>query len=155
MSETRIDKSTEFDALKKKYGRRYFDNPQARKKASEIWGVECNDSGVVLNRQEEILVHIGQCKAEISFIETRNGHVLFGLNVVTAIGGYGYAPSVWDQIGFASYWDARLFAVEKFIDYFEKEAITTNSCSSNANKQNAKKAAEILRGELTPQLDLF
>ena len=155
MIETRIDKSTQLDAIKHKYGKRYFDDPQARIEAAKLWGVECNDYGVVQNSRKETLVHIGQCKAEMSFIETRNGHVLFGLNVMTAIGGYGYAPSVWDQIGFASYWDARLFAVEKFIAYFEKEAVTKNSCSSSVNKQNAKKAAEILRGELTPQLDLF
>ena len=151
----RIDLIEETHAIQKKYGERYSDNVEARIEACTLWGLDCDKSGNPPSRKEEILVQVGQCKAEMRYLESQQGHLLLGLSAMTSIGGFGYSPHIWDGIGFASYWDARTFSVQKFITYFQKEAVTTNSCSSEANKLNCRKAVEILRGELTPQLDLF
>lgn len=155
MGNTRISRTNELNAIKQKYGERYFGNPYALKEACELWGIESNDHGVAQGFKEEALVKVGQCSASMKYIETKSGHMLLGLDAMTSIGGFGYAPSIWSSLGFASYWDAKEFAVQKFIKYFSEEAVTKNSCSSKANKLNCKRAAEILRGELTPQLDLF
>lgn len=150
-----IDKRKEIISLKSEFGGRYFAEPLAIKRAAEIWGATCNEHGVLLEGKEEMVVEIGRCNGVIKFAETSKGYWLIGLSGNTAIGGFGYAPSIWDQQGFASYDDARAFGIEKLIAYFEREAVTKNSCSSQSNKDNARKAAEYLKDERTPQLSLF
>lgn len=150
-----IDKSEQIEAIKKKFGRGFYRDPKALQVAAQVWGVEYNSAGVPIKLKRETLVQFGHCKGEMAYVETTKGHVLLGLSASTSIGGFGYAPSVWDRIGFASYWDARACAVEKLINYFEKETASTNSCSSLANKYSAIRAVQFLRGEMTPQLELF
>ena len=150
-----IDKSEDIKAILSKYKGEHFRNPDAVKEIAELWGLACNDAGVALTITEEILVEVGQCQGILKYAETSKGYFLIGLSAKTAIGGFGYAPSIWSRTALASYWDAREFAVQKLIDYFEKESVTKNSCAASINKQNAKKAADRLRGELTPQLSLF
>ena len=150
-----IDKSAELQSIKQKYGRRYFADPEALKEACTLWGVKSNEHGVVLDFNEEELVKAGKCKASMSYIETTTGHVLIGLDVSTAIDSFGYAPSVWSGTGFASYWDARLFAVQKFIDYFESVALSNNSFSSEDYRKNIERALALLKDEMMPQLELF
>lgn len=150
-----IDKTEEIQAIKKKYGSKYYFNDVAHKEAAHLWGAECNEHGVVMDWQEETVVKVGSCYASIKFAETAKGYCLIGLSGQTAISGFGYAPSVWDKQGFASYWDARAYGVQRLLSFFEKEAVSGNSCSSAKNKANALKAAELLKAELTPQLTLF
>lgn len=150
-----IDKSKEIQSIKNKFGDHYWHELKAHKEAAGLWGVECNDHGVVLDRKKEVIVKVKSCIGKLSFAETNKGHWLLGLSAETAISGRGYAPSVWDSFGFASYWDARAFGVEKLVKFFMAEAATTNSCSSRMNKANASEAVKILRAERTPQMNLF
>lgn len=150
-----IDMSEQIEAIKKKFGRDFYRDPKAMQEAAQVWGVEYNSGGAPIKLKRETLVEFGHCKGEMSYVETTKGYVLLGMNASTSIGGFGYAPSIWDGVGFASYWDARACAVEKLINYFEKETASTNSCSSLANKHSAMRVVQFLREEMTPQLELF
>ena len=152
MTNTRISRSDDLNTIKEKYGERYFDNPEARREVCDFWGVESNEQGVIKGFKKETLVEVGRCKGNMKYIETKSGHVLLGLDASTAIGGFGYAPSIWNGLEFTSYWNAREFAVQEFISYFNREALSQNSCSSISNRMNARKAAESLRSELTHSL---
>jgi len=132
-----VDKSAETEAIKEKYGSKFFLEQEARKEAADLWGCDYNEIGILLNRQYETIVTTGTCKGEMNFIETRKGYWLVGCKAQTAIGGFGYAASVWDRQGFTSYEDARLFIVQKLIAFFSKEAVSTNSCSSTQNKRRS------------------
>ncbi len=150
-----IDKSKDIEVIKAKYGAKYYFNKKAHQAAAEMWGVKCNDHGTVLNRQEETIAEFKSCKATLKIAGTNKGYWLIGLNCQSSYNGFGYAPSVWDKKGFASYWDARLFAVEEFISFFNKVSHSSDSCNSEQNKQNARKVLEILKSERTPQISLF
>lgn len=150
-----IDKSKEIQAVKNKYGPKFYHNPDALKAAADIWGIEHNDHGVALNRQKETLVEFNSCKATVSLVQTANNHWLMGLSVESAYNGFGYAPSIWDVTGFVTYWDARLCAVEKSIAFFKKVTLSSDSCNSDQNRYNASKAMVMLQGERTPQISLF
>ncbi|OEK01167.1 hypothetical protein BFP97_06425 [Roseivirga sp. 4D4] len=151
----KIDKSKEIQSIKSKFGSRYYFNPEAHKEAALLWGAECNDCGVALNRKKEVIIQVASCIGELQFVETSKGYWLLGISAQTSVSGFGYAPSVWDNFGFASYWDARAFGVEKLIKFFSARVVTSNSCSSATTKANCQRVVELLRGERAPQLDLF
>jgi len=150
-----IDKSKEIKALKQKYGERYFTDSQAIQEAAKLWGFSCNAHGVITDYTEEQLVKVGGCEAKFYYATNDKGHVLVGLNFMTAICGSTFAPSVFDTVGFADYHQARLYAIEKAKAYFLQAAKSENSCSSESNKRNAFKAAEQLKSQHNPQLTLF
>lgn len=139
-----IDKSNEIEAIKHKFGERYYTSIEATQEAAELWGVQCNKHGVIQPTKEETLLSSGSCAAKITFAETRKGYFLIGLRADKRGSGFGYAPSVWSKTAFDSHWDAREFAIGKLIEFFEKEC-----------NPDSRKAIEKLRSELTPQLSFF
>ena len=150
-----VDKSHEILVLKRKFGKRYYLSEEAHRAAADLWGVECNAHGVAAITKKEVLVRVGRCRGVIKAAETEKGYWLLGLSGETAIGSFGYAPSVWDAVGFPAYEDARAAAIEKLIAYFRREIASRNSCDSESNKANARRAIEELEAAKTPQLALF
>jgi len=150
-----IDKTKEIQTIKSKYGAKYFFNVVAHQEASELWGVPCNEHGIVTETNDEVVATVGGCEATIRLAETPEGHWLMGLGMRSAYSGYGYAPTVWSETAFASYAEARRFAIGKFIGFFNKVATASDSCNSEQNKQNAIKIVQKLKSHQTPQLNLF
>ncbi len=150
-----IDKTKEINTLRAEFAKKGISHKEATQKIAELWGATTNEHGVLTASSIERVVEVGRCNGEIRFAQTDKGVWLIGLSGNTAISGFGYAPSVWNRQGFASYEDARAFGIEKLIAFFEQEAVSNNSCSSQSNKDNARKAIEHLKDERTPQLSLF
>lgn len=150
-----IDKSEELAAIKEKYGAKFYFNKAAFTEAATLWGAACNDHGVIPESSREEVVRVGSCKASISFAHTNKGFWLIGIDASTSISGIAYAPNVWNKTGYSSYWGARAKGVESLISFFEKEAVSPNSCYGSKGKDDARKAADTLKGERTPQLSLF
>lgn len=146
-----VDFSRELEEIKKEFGERYYMEEAATRKASELWGAPSNDCGVCLNRQEETLINANHFKAQITFCHTSKDYWLIGLNYSTPMGGMGYAPSVWDRIGFTSYHDARLAGIQTMLDYFNRAAKNL----SQTQQAEAQKVIQQLEAEKTPQLSLF
>lgn len=150
-----IDHTNEIEAIKEKYGFRYFTDPRAIKEASELWGIECNEHGIALNILTELLLDKKGLKAEFHIASSENGVCLVSIGVSTAISGLYSSPSVFQRIGYASYQDARLAGIQELTDFFNKEADSANSCSSKSNREACKLAVIELHSQKTPQLNLF
>ena len=150
-----IEKTKEIQNIKSKYGVKYFFNIQSHQEAAAVWGVPCNDHGVVMETKDEVVAKAGGCEATMRLAETPEGHWLMGLGMRSAYSGYGYAPSVWSETAFASYAEARHFAIGEFIGFFNEVATASDSCNSEQNKQNARKIVEKLQSGQTTQLTLF
>jgi len=138
-----------------KYGKRFFASKEAIEEAGKIWGCIPNEHGVCRPLKRETIVQIGQCEGSFSFYETSKGYWLRGLSAMSGYSGTGYAPSIWDCIGYPTYDDARLSAVVKLIRFFERVLIDENSCNSKSNRKNAREVLKILETEKMPQLSLF
>lgn len=152
-----VDMSTEIEALKKQYGPEYRFNAAITDNLARIWGAaqsNYNSHGVLVNVRQEIIIQFGGCKASIEYAETEAGYWLSGLHAKTSISGFGYSPSLWDQIGFTSYDHARRAAIERFIIFFD-EVVNCPDHYSKADVMNAKKAVMFLKAERNPQLSIF
>jgi hypothetical protein len=150
-----IDKSTEIEAIQAKYGDRYFANEDAKLEASKVWNGVPNKHGVFKAKQTETIVHVGWCEGIISLYETNSNYWLLGVSCNSHYSGRSYAPSVWNYVGYMSYYDARLAGALKMITFFKDVVSDENSCNSASNKANAKKALSILQDELNHQFLLF
>ena len=144
-----IDLSKEIQAIRDKFNPNYHKKPEARAAAAALWGWE---EDIITT---EIIVEVGRCKGELDFSPTAKGYWLIGISAMSSFNGRGYAPSVWDSIGYLSYHDARLAGVLKLIRFFEGVANEMISTNSETNRANAKEALRILEAEKTPQLVLF
>lgn len=138
-----IDRSEELLAIKRQFKDDYFRNEEAHKLAAELWGVECNPHGVAKVTSSEVLVDTGRCSGEMSLARTRDGYFLLGLDAMGPMGGFSYAPSVWDTRALISMRQARCHAITELILYFRGHSIA------------GQKAVNALLEARTPQLDLF
>lgn len=150
-----IDFCAKLTAIREKYGKGFYANIDAIQEAADLWGCHVNSHGVCRPLKYETIVHIGQCKGSLSFYETTKGYWLMGISTASGYSGRGYAPSVWDGIGYPSYDDARLKGIVKLIDFFEGVITDTSSCNSLSNRSNAKEVLRVLECEKMPQLTLF
>lgn len=150
-----INFNAELSAIRTKYGERFFANENAILEAADLWGCQPNEHGVCRPLKTETIAEVGQCQGSLSFYETSKGYWLMGISTMSSYSGRGYAPSVWDNIGYPSYDDMRLAGVLKLIVFFEGVIDDTSSCNSNANRLNAKQMLRILEAEKTPQLSFF
>jgi len=145
-----VDFQKELTAIKEQFGKRYFADKVAVQKAAKIWGITCNDHGVALQIETEILYDKNGFLAKIYYAQSEKGYWNIGLDHATPISGGGYAPSVWDTVGFYSKEDARLFGVSKLQDSFARAL--NGDCPKKAELLNV---IQHLKSERTPQLDLF
>ena len=141
-----IDIGQKIDAIKKKYGRKYYLFPEAILEVKEFWGnPETNKAGVV-PFNTETLYRKGLFRAELKISHTEKGYFLYGLSVSTSQSGKGFAPSIWNRTSYLNYHDARLAAVDDMLHFFENKDI---------KKSEIKAIIKVLKSERTPQLDLF
>lgn len=154
MNIIRIDKMEQTEAIKERYGENYFKDNKAIADVCELWGVEMDLEGR-LTSKSETLVEVGRCWAEMSYIETTNGQILLGLTAMFSANGFASPADIWNGKAFASLMDARVYAMESSILFFNQSIEFENSCSSQQNNQSAIKAVQILQNQLTPQLELF
>lgn len=150
-----ITYADELQTIRQKYGARFYDDENAINEAAELWGCTPNEHGVCRPLKRETVVQIGQCRGDLSFYKTTKGYWLMGISTMSGYSGSGYAPSVWDSIGYPTYEDARLAGVRKLIDFFEDVTNDCSSCNTTTNRKNAHKALQELHAEKTPQLTLF
>ena len=155
LNEGTIDKTKEIEAIRLKYGIKYYFNLEAHQEAAAVWEISCNDHGIVTETKDEVVAKVGGCEATMRLAETPKGYWLMGLGMRSAYSGYGYAPTVWSETAFATYVEARHFAIGKFIKFFSDVAQSSDSCNGEQNKQNARRVVEKLKSEQTPQLNLF
>lgn len=140
-----IDHSAELEAIRLKYNLRHHFSEEALREASKVWGGSPNPCGVLPSEREMIFKN-GLCSAEISFAKTSKGYWLIGVSASTSMGGFGYAPSVWDSFGFATRHEARLAGIEQLLHFFQKE---------DKDRPDTRMALRVLETEKTPQLSLF
>lgn len=140
-----IDHSAKIEAIRQKYSLRHHFSEEALFEAATLWGGSPNPCSV-LPSEREMLFKNGLCSAEISFAETSKGYWLIGVSASTSMGGFGYAPSVWDSFGYASRHEARQAGIEQLLHFFQKE---------DGNRPDIRMVLRVLESEKTPQLSLF
>lgn len=109
------DKSDEIAAIKAKYGKRYFCEPLAIAEAAALWGAKCNDCGVLLDPIEKIEREHKRYRAKIRLYETDKGYWFTGLDLSTAISGFGTPSSIWDCYAFTDRQAVRAWAFNYLI----------------------------------------
>ncbi len=141
-----IDHSQAIDAIKRKYGPRYFVDPEAFAEAATLWGANCNEHGVVSDVTERIEVKHERCSAEVRLCRTAKGFWLIGLSLTLPQSGFGTPPTVWDVQGFSNGRAARHWAIEYLI-----ERIVRNSQLKEPTRAEFVRS---LQAAKTPQLSL-
>lgn len=117
-----IDLSEELQAIKTKYGERYYLDPRATKDAAALWGIKTNKHGVAADVQTETLIKEKTLIAEIYLAPTLKKHWLIGINAHTSMAGIGYMPSAWCATGYTNHASARKEAIMRLKDFFSKSA---------------------------------
>lgn len=140
-----IDHSAKIEAIRQKYDLRHHFSEEALFEAATLWGGSPNPSGV-LPSEREVLFKNGLCSAEISLAETSRGYWLIGVSASTSMGGFGYAPSVWDSFGYISRHEARQAGIGYLTDFFQRQ---------DGNRPDIRMVLRVLEAEKTPQLSLF
>ena len=147
-----IDKRDTIAAIQKKYGEKFYFNQECYAEAAAEWGFDAHNScGVITHYRTETVVTVRTCKAEVRLAESSKGYWIIGVSAMTAISGFGYAPSVFSGIGYSSYDAARLAGVQRLLRFFQSES---ESLSGSAAR-DAAAAAQLLEAEKKPQLSLF
>lgn len=151
-----VDMRREIGAIKSRYGNKYHFKPEAYQEAANLWGfTNYNDCGVLTSCTTETTLKVKNCEAELRFIQSSKGYWLIGVSAMTSISGHCYMPSVFDNIGYASYEDARLAGVELLLRFFTNEAQGQNSCGGKSYQINCQEAVRMLQVEQQPQFDMF
>lgn len=149
-----IDFTDVQNAIRRKHGPRYHLSEACRAEIAALWGASpgdgsINDCGVFQN-VDDIALHAGRCRAEISIAESPSGLWAMDTSHATADSGAGSAPGIWNRIAFSSRDDARAAGLHRMISTFEVIAGLGRSSSADATALVA-----LLKDECTPQLTLF
>lgn len=140
-----INQCEKIEAIRLKYDLRHHFSEEALREAAGVWGGSPNACGV-LPAERDMIFKNGLCSAEVSLAKTAKGYWLIGVSASTSMGGFGYAPSAWDGIGFTSRHEARLAGIGYLIDFFQKQG---------RDRPDIRKALTALEAEKSPQLSLF
>lgn len=141
-----VNKSEELNAIRRRYGPRYFCQDEAIAKAAALWGAQCNDCGVVQGVPETVFVEHQRFKAEVRLYQTAKGFWFMGLSLTTSKSGFGTPPSVWEPCAFTDDMHARRWALDYLIHHL------TFSEEHPAN--DPQKAAFIDRLECAKEMQL-
>jgi hypothetical protein len=144
-----VDFSDELTAIRHKYGARFHSKNEAVTEAAALWGVQCNECGVLTQVTETISIVHARYSATIRLYETAKGYWHIALDFRMPDSGFGTPASVWTHRAYTSALAARRAAIAHLLKRTANE------------KQGATKRAELqafrakLEAELTPQLSLF
>lgn len=124
-----IDKSAELDAIKWKYGPRYFACADAAAEAAALWGAGINECGVMQNLAESIAVEQKRCSAVVNLHQTNKGYWLYGCYLTLPLSGFGFAASIWNARSFTCDMAARRHALDHLI---ERAGLTSDTPSGQS-----------------------
>ncbi|MGE3777853.1 MAG: hypothetical protein AB7F89_11750 [Pirellulaceae bacterium] len=155
-----IDLAPSLDAIRSKYGDRYYISLDAMWEAAALWGIArdsslINQAGVFTSATVVLAVAAGGCTAEARLVQTPNGWCAMSTDYSTRVSGGGYAPSVWSRSAFRNVDDARLAAVHELIGRLESEFRCASSCNTDANRREIRSTIALLEAQKRPQLSLF
>lgn len=151
-----IDHSEEIRSIKNQFGDRYYFEPSCTRQLGELWGVESNEHGAITHHTKEVFAEIGNYyHASMVYVETSKGYFLAGTDFGTSVSGGGNWPSVYDNIGYLSYQDARTAAIHYLIERFQREVESPNSCGGKSHLERCRQMVEKLEAAKNQQLDLF
>ena len=155
-----IDLADSLDAIRHKYGDRYFANVDVMWEAAALWGITpdsglINQAGVFTSATVALAVAVGRCNAEGRFAQAPNGYWAMSTNYTTPTSGYGYAPSVWSRVAFPSLDDARLAAVYELLGRLERECPGADRGSTGPDSPDLRALITKLGTQKRPQLSLF
>ena len=154
-----IDMRDAIDAVRQKYPGRSVLDPEAQWEVAAHWGVtpemdSISEHGGFTDIQERTCFTEGGCRAEIRLARASDYFWAMGTSCSSRTSGYGYIPSVWNLIAYPSREDAWLAGLYEVIHFFNNEADSQNSGSSEANRRDARKMVAQLEAAKTPQLSL-
>ena len=131
------DNSEGLQAIRQWYGSDCWKHADAVKEASNLWGIECNEHGVIPRYTERIQIE-GRDRSgvEIKVAESLQGQSLIGVDTHTSISGFSYAPSVFSTIGYQSVEDAKLASLYEAGRYLSQRLKDNCSYSGKAYRQN-------------------
>jgi hypothetical protein len=95
----------------------YVRSPAALERAKSVWqpGRPVNGCGVFVDYHEEIVARCGRAKATVGVCRVRDGVFVHCCSFEYSLGGFGYAPSVWNSEPHASAEQARLAGIEELL----------------------------------------
>ncbi len=95
----------------------YFRSTEALEKAKAVWRAECqvNDCGVFVDYHEEIIARCGRAKAVVGVCRVRDGVFVHCFSFEYSLGGFGYAPSVWNAEPHVTAEHARLAGIGELL----------------------------------------
>ncbi|MGB0419443.1 MAG: hypothetical protein ACPGF8_07620 [Opitutales bacterium] len=145
-----IDLSRELDAIRQKYAPDYFRTPEAFKEAASLWGMNCNDCGVVTQYESVVLPMPDRYTASIRIASSGQGKHLIGIDAGTPLCGFSYAPNVFSRFGYQSFEASRLAGLEEIAHYFAHKAAKFDD--SPSHKKNLEKVLRIIDDARQPTL---
>lgn len=139
-----IDFRCELYAIRQKFGPRYYCERQAAQEAARLWGVHCNEHGVLDQITEDIRVEHQRYSATIRLYKTEQGywHVSHGFSAPGS--GFAVPATVWNETAFTNELAARRWAVDRLL----------RRCDARLDAE-LRAFRDRLAMELTPQLALF
>lgn len=146
------DNSEGLRAIRQWYGPTYWKSPNAIQEASKLWGIKCNEHGVIPRYSQRVeIAGKGNCGVEIKIAETLNGKSLIGVDAQTSMAGFSYAPSVFAPIGYQSIEDARLAGIYKAGSYLSARLRDGSYESGKTSLQNIEQLLRKLEEETQPK----
>jgi len=87
---------------------------QAQAEAAACWGGSCNEHGVFMHGEPEVVAKHKNAEASVTIAETPCGLFAVGVHFNSSTYGFGNAPSIWGE-PHATREDARRAAIEEIL----------------------------------------
>lgn len=140
--------------IRARYGRGYHVNEDCLRDVAALWGTgpehDCINRHGVFEPCQCFEWQAGRCRAEIDYVRSPSGLWAMDTSHMTATGGSGSSPSIWNRVAFLSEDDARAAGLHALIELFRHIAP-----SGRPEAADARKLVALLEDERTPQLALF
>lgn len=143
-----VDFRSELQAIRQKFGSKYYREPKAAQEAAKLWGYNCNEHGVLMAVTETIRVEGKGYSAAVRLYESQKGYWHISTDFHAPDSGSGNPASVWDGVAFTNALSARRYGIGRLLDRCDTQKRYTDTPALAAFRKK-------LEAEMTPQLALF
>lgn len=143
-----VDFRSELQAIRQKFGPKYYRQPKAAQEAAKLWGYRCNEHGVLMTVAETISVEGKGYSATVRLYESQKGYWHISTDFHAPDSGSRNPASVWDGVAFTNALAARRYGIGRLLDRCDTQKRYPDTSALAAFRKK-------LEAELTPQLALF
>jgi len=92
----------------------WLSDDQAHAKAAALWGGGCNEHGIFMNGDREVVAKHKNAEATVTIAQAPGGLFAAGVHFNSSTHGFGHAPSIWSE-PYATREEAKKAGIEEIL----------------------------------------